>query len=210
MQLKALHDQVMVITGASSGIGLVTARRAAERGAKLVLAARNEQALQTLAAELQRGGTDAVYVVADVGKEADVERIAQRAWERFGGFDTWVNNAAVGIFGPIVEGQIEDYRRLFETNFWGVVYGSLTAVRHLRGRGGALINVGSAVGDRALPNQGLYSASKHAVKGFTDALRAELEAQGVPISVTLIKPGSIDTPFPQHAKNYMDLSLIHI
>lgn len=79
MQLKALHDQVMVITGASSGIGLVTARRAAERGAKLVLAARNEQALQTLAAELQRGGTDAVYVVADVGKEADVERIAQRA-----------------------------------------------------------------------------------------------------------------------------------
>jgi short-subunit dehydrogenase len=201
---KPLHEQVLVITGASSGIGLATARRAAERGARVVLAARNERALQQLAAELRSAGAEAVYATADVGKETDVKGIARTAVEHFGGFDTWVNNAGVGIFGSLLEGRLEDYRKLFETNFWGVVYGSLTAVRHLRERGGALVNVGSAVGDRALPNQGLYSASKHAVKGFTDALRAELRAEGVPVSVTLIKPASIDTPFPQHARNYMD------
>lgn len=204
VQLKPLREQVMVITGASSGIGLVTARRAAERGARLVLAARNEDALKQLTEELNSKGGEAVYVVADVGDEADVQRIARTAEERFGGFDTWVNNAGVGIFGLILEGHLEDYRRLFETNVWGVVYGSLTAARHLKGRGGALLNVGSVVSDRALPNQGIYSTSKHAVKGFTDALRAELEAEGAPVSVTLIKPTSIDTPFPQHAKNYMD------
>jgi NAD(P)-dependent dehydrogenase (short-subunit alcohol dehydrogenase family) len=94
-------------------------------------------------------------------------------------------------------------RRLFETNFWGLVYGSLTAVRHLKRRGGALINVGSVVSDRAFPVQGIYSASKHAVKGFTDALRVELEKEGAPVAVTLIKPTSIATPLVRHAKNYL-------
>ena len=94
--------------------------------------------------------------------------------------------------------------KLFEMNFWGVVYGSLEATKHLQKRGGALINVGSVTSDRALPLQGMYSTSKYAVKGFTDALRMELQAADAPISVTLIKPTSIDTPFPLHAKNYMD------
>jgi short-subunit dehydrogenase len=94
-------------------------------------------------------------------------------------------------------------RRLFEVNFWGTVYGARAAVTRLRGSGGALINLGSIVSDRAIPLQGAYSASKHAVKGFTDALRMELEEEGVPISVTLIKPSAIDTPYFEHAKNYM-------
>jgi short-subunit dehydrogenase len=94
-------------------------------------------------------------------------------------------------------------RRLFEVNFWGTVYGTRAAVARLRGSGGALINIGSVVSDRAIPLQGAYSASKHAVKGFTDALRMELEKEGAPISVTLIKPSTIDTPYFQHAKNYM-------
>jgi hypothetical protein len=96
-------------------------------------------------------------------------------------------------------------RQLFEVNFWGMVYGARAALPRLRGSGGALINIGSIVSDRAIPLQGAYSASKHAVKGFTDALRVELEEEGAPISVTLIKPSSIDTPYFQHAKNYMEV-----
>lgn len=204
MKLKPISEQVMVITGASSGIGLTTARLAAKRGARLVLAARNQVALEQLVSELQADGYEAGYVVADVGNEDDVRKVARFAHERFGGFDTWVNNAGIGIFGALLEGASEDYRRLFETNFWGVVYGSLEATRHLKERGGALINVGSVASDRALPLQGMYSTSKHAVKGFTDALRMELQAANAPVAVTLIKPTSIDTPFPLHAKNYMD------
>jgi short-subunit dehydrogenase len=94
-------------------------------------------------------------------------------------------------------------RRLYDTNFWGVVHGSIEAARHLKERGGAIINIGSTLSDRAIPIQGVYSSSKHAVKGFTDALRMELEADGAPISVTLIKPGAINTPYTRHAKNLM-------
>jgi len=107
------------------------------------------------------------------------------------------------IYGKLSEVSIEDMRRVFETNFWGLVYGSLEAARHLKERGGAIINIGSTLSDRAIPMQGIYSASKHAVKGFTDALRMELESDGAPISVTLVKPGAIDTPYTEHAKNYM-------
>ena len=103
IQLKKLSEQVIVITGATSGIGLVTARTAAEWGARLVLAARNEEALQKLVNELNSQGADATYVVADVGREQDVRRIAEKAIERFGGFDTWVNNAGVSIYGRVLE-----------------------------------------------------------------------------------------------------------
>lgn len=199
---KSLEDQVIVLTGASSGIGLVTARMAARRGAKLVLAARNQDALRELAAEINTSGGQAVDVVADVGRLEDVERIAQTAIDRFGGFDTWVNDAGVSLFGKLVDTSIPDMHRLFETNFWGAVYGSLAAVRHLRSRGGTLINVGSVFSDRATPVQSIYSASKHAMKGFTDALRMELEADDLPIQVTLVKPGRIDTPYGEHARSY--------
>jgi short-subunit dehydrogenase len=205
LRLKSLREQVIVITGASSGIGLTTARLAAERGARLVLAARSEQALRQLEGEINTAGGEALAVVADVGKEEDVRHIADAAVTRFGGFDTWINDASVSIYGKLAEVPIEEHRRLFETNFWGMVYGSLIAAKYLVQRGGgALINVGSTVSDRAIPLQGMYSASKHAVKGFTDALRMEIEADEAPISVTLIKPGSINTPFPRHAKNYME------
>lgn len=203
VKLKPVEEQVIVITGASSGIGLATARMAAERGARLVLAARSAHALHELADEL--GGSHfAVPVVADVGAPEQVAAIARMAQEAFCGFDTWVNNAGVGIYGTFDQIPIEDLRRLFETNFWGVVYGSLEAARHLRRRGGAIVNVGSTASERAIMLQGIYSTSKHAVKGFTEALRMELEAAGAPISVTLIKPGAIDTPFPLHAKSYLD------
>src|SRR5688572_27531414 len=203
VKLKKINEQTIVITGATSGIGLTTARMAADRGAKLVLAARNEEALQKLVEEINSSGGEAVSVVADVGVEEDVRKIAERAAEIFAGFDTWVNNAGVSIYGKLEDVPFEDQRRLFETNYWGVVYGSLAAVGHLKTRGGALINIGSILSDRAIPLQGIYCASKHAVKGFTDALRMELEAEDAPISVTLVKPAAIDTPYKDHAKNYM-------
>jgi len=205
IQLKKLDVQVVVITGATSGIGLVTARMAAKRYAKLVLAARNEDALKHLTEELNEAGGEAMYVVADVGNEADVQKIYDEALGRFGRFDTWINNAGVSIYGRLDETSTEDHRRLFETNYWGVVYGSLAAVKYLRKHGGALINVGSILSDRAIPLQGAYCASKHAVKGFTDALRMELEEADAPVSVTLIKPSAIDTPYKDHAKKYLEV-----
>lgn len=203
MRLKNLEEQVIVLTGATSGIGLVTARMAAKRGAKLMLTARNEDALQKLAEELNvRGGT-VKYVAADVASEDDMMMVAAEALSAFGNFDTWVNNAGVSIYGKLEEVPNDDSRQLFETNFWGVVNGSLVAAKHLKQFGGAIINMGSTVSDRAIPIQGMYSASKHAVKGFTDALRMELEHDDAPISVTLIKPSAIDTPYKEHAKNYL-------
>ena len=121
----------------------------------------------------------------------------------FGRIDTWVNNAAVSMYGRVMQVPIEDMRRQMDVNYWGQVYGSRAAVRHLRERGGALINVGSALCDRAIPLQANYCAAKHALKGFTDALRMELEEEGVPISVTLVKPASIDTPFFEKARTYL-------
>jgi short-subunit dehydrogenase len=203
IHLKKLSDQVVVITGATSGIGLVTARMAAGMGARLVLVARNEEALRALTEELNSGGGRATYVVADVGDQQAVAKIGQTAREQFGRIDSWINDAGVSIYGRLEDVPIEDHRRLFETNFWGIVYGSLEAVRYMREEGGAIINLGAIASDRAMPLQGMFSASKHAVKGFTDALRMELEEAGVPISVTLIKPSAVDTPYAQHARNYL-------
>ncbi|MEJ7847540.1 MAG: SDR family oxidoreductase [Pyrinomonadaceae bacterium] len=202
-KLRNLNEQVVVLTGATSGIGLVTARLAAKRGAKLVLAARNEEALKKLTDEINHSGGEAMFVVTDVGKEEEMTRLAIEAVNKFGNFDTWINNAGVSIYGKLEEVPEEDSRQLFDTNFWGVVNGSLVAARNLKQFGGAIINVGSTLSDRAIPLQGMYSASKHAVKGFTDALRMELEADGAPISVTLVKPAAIDTPYKDHARNYL-------
>ncbi len=203
LRLKPLEEQVVVITGASSGIGLVTARRAAQRGGRVVLAARNENDLAGAADSIRRTGGRAAYVVADVADPAQVDAVADAAVREFGRIDTWVNNAAVSMYGRVTELSIEDMRRQMDVNYWGQVYGSRVAVRHLRHDGGALINVGSALSDRAIPLQGGYCAAKHALKGFTDALRMELEEEGVPIAVTLVKPASIDTPFFQKARTYL-------
>jgi NAD(P)-dependent dehydrogenase (short-subunit alcohol dehydrogenase family) len=201
--LRLLHQQVIVITGASSGIGLATARMAAKAGAGVLLVARNEEALRQITAELQADGAQAAYVAADVSQQEDHERIARTAIERFGGFDSWVNNASVGTAGELDKVTIEDHRRVFDVNYWGVVYGSLEAARHLRQRGGAIVNIGSVLGERTVVLQGPYCAAKHAVRAFTTGLRMELERNGAPISVTHIKPSSIDTPFPEHARNYL-------
>lgn len=204
VELKSLDQQVIVITGASSGIGLATAQSAAKQGARVVLASRSEETLQTITSDINAAGGEAIYVVADVADREQVEQVAETAVTRFGRIDTWINDAGVSIYGRIEEVDEKDNRRLFDTNFWGVVNGSLAALPHLKKEGGALINVGSEVSEAVVPLQGMYSASKHAVKGFTDALRVELEAEEAPVSVTLIQPTAVNTPYPQHARNYMD------
>jgi NAD(P)-dependent dehydrogenase (short-subunit alcohol dehydrogenase family) len=200
---KRLRDQVIVITGASSGIGLATARMAAARGARVILTSRNERDLRVAVEEIDARGGRATHVVADVAVPEEMDRVADIAIREFGGFDTWVNNAGISIYGKLTDVPMEDKKRLFDTNFWGVVNGCRTAVRHFASRGGTIINIGSVVSDRAIPLQGMYSASKHAVLGYTDALRMELEHDQLPITVTLVKPASINTPFVDHARNYM-------
>lgn len=200
---KPIEEQVIVITGATSGIGLTTACLAADKGAKVVLAARNEEALKDAVDEIRESGGEACFCVADVSDFNAVGRISKKAIDEYGGFDTWVNNAGIIIFGKCDDISLEDHHRLFETNYWGVVHGSLIAIEHFRKHGGTLINVGSVDSDRAIPLQGPYSATKHAVKAFTDALRMELEYDDAPVSVSLIKPASTNTPLKDHAKSYL-------
>lgn len=201
IHLRPLSEQVIVITGASSGIGLATARMAARRGAKLVLGARNIEALGEIAEEIVRMGGDAVAVEADMKLREDAAKLGEVAMDRFGRIDTWVNNAGVGMFASLSEVDMPSHREIFEVVYWGVVHGSLEAVQHMRQQGGALINMGSVLSDAPMPLQGPYVAAKHAVRGFTDTLRIELAHEEAPISVTLIKPSAIATPFSDHAKS---------
>jgi NAD(P)-dependent dehydrogenase (short-subunit alcohol dehydrogenase family) len=196
-----LSEQVVVITGASSGIGLVTANLAARAGARVVLAARNAHDLDRAVDGILKAGGDAIAVPTDVSDEAQVTALARTAVQRYGRIDTWVNNAAVSMYGKIVELDTADMRRQMDINFWGTVYGCRAAVAHMKE--GTILNVASALADRAIPLQGVYCAAKHAIKAFTDTLRMELERDGFPITVTLLKPGSIDTPFFQKAKTLL-------
>jgi NAD(P)-dependent dehydrogenase (short-subunit alcohol dehydrogenase family) len=203
-KLKPVEEQVIVITGADSGIGLATARMASRAGSRVVLNSRDAGALKEIAKELRSDGAEVAWHAGDVADERAMRELADTAVEAFGRIDTWVNNAGVSVYGEIVDVPVDDARRLFETNYFGVVNGSLAAIPHLRRGGGVLINVGSVLSDVAVPLQGHYTASKHAVKGFTDSLRQELDHHGEPISVVLIRPAAIDTPYTEHAHNHMD------
>lgn len=201
-KLRPIGEQVIVVTGASSGIGRETALQAAERGARVVPVARNEEALASLAGEIERIGGQAHPVVADVADWEQVQRVAREAMERFGRIDTWVNNAAVAVYGTVAETPMEDIRRLIEVDLLGQIHGMKAALPHLRTQGsGAIINVASALGKRSVPLQAAYSAAKHGVLGFTEGLRVELERDAPGIAVTAILPSSINTPFFEHARS---------
>ncbi len=189
IELKPIEEQVIVVTGASSGIGLATARLASERGARVVLTSRDKADLKKAVREIQKGGGEAAYAVADVANYGQLRAVAELAVREFGGLDTWVNNAGVSVYGRMEEVALEDARRLFETNYWGMVHGSLRRRRvpaAARRRRSSTSAASCPTGPSR--SRGITRASKHAVKGFTDALRMELEEEGAPISVTLVKP----------------------
>jgi len=204
--LKPLAEQVIVITGASSGIGRLFAVRAAEQGASVVLVARSTNAIETLAAELNQAGKGrALAVTCDVSIEQQVQEVASKTIAHFGRIDTWINNAAVGMWGRLEQSVTKDAVQLFATNFFGTVHGCQAALPLLRGNphGGTLMNIGSEVSDDYVPLQSMYASSKHAMKGYTDGLRVEVqEIDKMPINIVLIQPQAVDTPFSQHARNY--------
>jgi NAD(P)-dependent dehydrogenase (short-subunit alcohol dehydrogenase family) len=202
--LKPLGEQVMVITGASSGIGLLIAHSAASHGAKVFLIARNGEALARIVRDIGARGGIAAFSVADVGDACAIDAAADRAVECFGRIDSWINNAGVAIYAPLLDTPDDEHARLFSTNYFGTVHGCRAAVRHMRATGGALITVASIASDMASPILGAYAASKHAVKAYVRSLRIELRAQGAPIAVTLIKPSGMATPIGMHAANHLD------
>ncbi len=199
---RVLSDQVVVVTGASSGIGRETAIELGERGASVVLAARNEAALNEVAMAVERLGGAAEVVVTDVAEWPSVDRLAQAAVERFGRIDTWVNNAAVSAYARVEEMTIEEIERVIQVILMGQVYGMKAVLPHLIEQGqGTIVNVASALAERAVPLQAPYCAAKHGIKGFTEALRLELARDHPGITVTLVMPSSINTPLFRHARS---------
>ena len=203
-RLKPLHDQVVVVTGASSGIGLATARKAAKAGARLFLISRDGDQLAQVAAELREGGAEAEHAQADVADRPALEAAFDAAVARFGRIDTVVSNAGAAIYGDALSTPRDEHERLFQTNYWGAVNACELGVARLREGGGALIVVGSLASDMAAPGMGVYVASKHAVKGYLDTVRLELNRDKVPVSVTLIKPSGISTGIDEHAAEHLE------
>jgi NAD(P)-dependent dehydrogenase (short-subunit alcohol dehydrogenase family) len=202
---KPVSDQVVVITGASSGIGRITALAFAARGAKVVCAARGRRALDTLMGHIHAAGGTALAVPTDVADAAAVRSLADAAEQQFGRIDTWVNNAAVGVWGRVEDITDAEFDRVMRVNFLGQVHGTHAALPALRrAGGGTIIGVASVEGGRSVPLHGPYTASKFAVRAFYDTLRMELTQESAPIAVTTILPASIDTPFFEHARSRLD------
>ena len=195
MNLKPIHKQVVVVVGANSGIGRETALRFAERGAKVVVAGRSLSALSELVDEIQSKGGEATAHVADVSQYEHMRALAERAVEVYRRIDTWVHAAAVSLYAPFRETKPEEFRRIIEVNLIGQAYGAMAALPHLKRTGGALIPIGSVESKRSFPLHSAYSASKHGMIGFIDALRVELMHDHAPISVTTILPAGMNTPF---------------
>jgi len=192
---------VVVVFGASSGIGRDAALRFAARGARVVVAARGEEGLHSLVDEIRSQGGEATAVTAEVTDLQQVQAVAEEAVRRYGGIDTWVHAAAVALYATFDQTTSEEFRRVIEVNLIGQAHGAWAALPHLRRRGGgALIHITSVEARRSLAFHSAYAASKHGVKGFLEALRMELREEGLPVAVTEILPASINTPLFNKAK----------
>jgi NAD(P)-dependent dehydrogenase (short-subunit alcohol dehydrogenase family) len=196
VHLKPVEEQVVALMGASSGIGREAALRFAKQGAKVVVSARGEEGLDSLAEEIRREGGEGTPMVADTSDFEQVKAVADRAVEEYGRLDTWVHLAAVGLFATFEQTTPEEFERVIDVNLMGQVYGAMAALPHLKREGrGALIHISSVEAKRSLPFHSAYGASKHGIDGFLEALRVELKHEGWPISVTQVMPGTINTPF---------------
>ena len=201
MRLKPLEEQVVALMGASSGIGRETALRFANRGAKVVVSARNEKGLNSLVEEIKGKGGQATAIPAEVTEFEQVKAVADRAVEVYGRLDTWVHLAAVLLVASFEETTPEEFARVIEVNLMGQAYGAMAALPHIkREGGGALIHVSSMGAKRSIPLQSAYCASKHGIDGFLESLRVELQHEKLPISVTQVMPATINTPLFDKAR----------
>ncbi len=190
-----MTSQVVMITGASAGIGRATALAYAARGARIGLMARGAAGLEGARQEVIRAGGDAIVLLADVADADRVDRCATTLEETFGPIDVWVNNAMTSVFSPVSEMTADDYRRVTEVTYLGVVHGTLSALRRMRPRNrGAIVQVGSALAYRGIPLQSAYCAAKHAVQGFCDSLRAELLHEHSGVTVGMVQMPAVNTP----------------
>lgn len=197
---RPLSESVVVVTGASGGIGAATAVALAAEGATVVLAARREDALREVAERCAAAGADALPVPTDVTDPAAVTALARAATSEFGRIDAWINNAGVGLYAGLADAPLDEVRKVIDVNLLGCLHGVQAALPGLRAAGGGvIINVASVLSDITVPFMGAYTISKHAVRGLSDTLRQELVQDDV--SVCTVLPASIDTPFYRNAGN---------
>ncbi|MBW4681680.1 MAG: SDR family oxidoreductase [Microcoleus vaginatus WJT46-NPBG5] len=200
MQLKPINQQVVVVVGASSGIGRETALQFAKRGAKLVVSTRSEAKIAPLVDEIRGFGGEVTAVVADVTVFEQVKAIADRAVEVYGRLDTWVHCPAIAVYAAFDKTKPEEFQRVIDVGLMGQVYGAMAALPHLKREGrGALIHLSSVLGRRSVPLQSSYCTAKHGMEGFIEAMRVELQHEGIPISVTSVKPAAVNTPLYNNA-----------
>jgi NADP-dependent 3-hydroxy acid dehydrogenase YdfG len=190
-------SRVVVITGASAGVGRATAIELARRGDRIALLARGADKLEAAAANVRRAGGEALIVQVDVADAVAVEAAAARVEAELGPIDVWINNAMTAVLAPVAETSSEDFKRVAEVNYLGTVYGTQSALRRMRPRdSGVVVQVGSALAYRAIPLQATYCSTKHAIRGFTDSLRCELRAEKSAVRVTMVQlPGLNTTQF---------------
>lgn len=200
MKLKPIDEQVVVLFGASSGIGRETAMQFAERGAKVVVAARRGDALESLAQDIRMRGGICAPVVAEVTDFAQVKAVADDAARRFGRIDTWVHLASVSVYASFQDTDPEEFKQIVDVNLTGAAYGAKAALPYLKESGGSLIMISSIEAVQAIPFHSAYAASKHGVRAMTEVIRMELEAEGAQVNVTNVMPASINTPFFDVAK----------
>lgn len=201
LRLKPIAEQVVVLMGASSGIGRQAALDFAAKGASVVVAARDQEGLESLVYEIRTEGGTAAAIVADTSIYDEVEAVGQFAVEQFGRIDTWVHLAAVSLYATLEQTSPEEWRRIIDVNLNGQAYGAMVAIPELkRTGGGALIHISSMEARRSLPYQSAYAASKHGITGMLESLRLELKHEKIPISVTEVMPASINTQFFDKAR----------
>jgi NAD(P)-dependent dehydrogenase (short-subunit alcohol dehydrogenase family) len=191
---KPLSEQVILVTGASSGLGRAIARGAGERGAKVVVTARNEEALHNCVAEIERAGSEALAAPADCVEQDQVDRVVAQAIERFGHLDTYVANAIVTVYAEAERLEPDELRRVIDVNFFGVVYGFWAALPHLRSSKGTFVHVSSALAYRGIPLQAAYCSSKAAGRAFLESARVEEQKARTGVAISLVLPGAINTP----------------
>jgi NAD(P)-dependent dehydrogenase (short-subunit alcohol dehydrogenase family) len=198
---RPLNEQTVVLTGASSGIGKETAVELGRRGANVVLAARNEEALRDAARAVEAAGGKAEVVLTDVSDRTLVDRLADQAVARFGRIDTWVNDAAVALYATVEDATVEEIEQVLRVNLLGAIYGMKAALPVMKRQGeGTIVNVSSVLGKMSVPLQAAYCASKHGMIGFADSLRVELARESSKIEVVTVMPTSMNTPFFDHAR----------